>query len=61
MLIAFVIEENFRILFKLLTLCFYFTGILVCIIVVLLCLSYGLMIYHRRRHYSMHNPYGRMA
>ncbi|KAH8417655.1 hypothetical protein KR222_003621, partial [Zaprionus bogoriensis] len=36
-------------------------GILVCIIAFLLCLSYGLMIFYRRRNYYMHNSYGQMA
>ncbi|XP_034485610.1 prostatic acid phosphatase [Drosophila innubila] len=37
------------------------TGILICIVAVLLCVSYGLMIYYRRRNYRMHTSYGQMA
>ncbi|EDW58375.1 prostatic acid phosphatase isoform X1 [Drosophila virilis] len=37
------------------------TGILICIIAALLCVSYGLMIYYRRRDYNMHTSYAQMA
>nr|CAB59935.1 acid phosphatase-1 [Drosophila subobscura] len=37
------------------------TGILIFIITVLLCASYGLMVYYRRRHYNLYTSYSQMA
>lgn len=39
----------------------FFTGILICIIGLLLCFSYGLMIFYQRRNYTMQSSYGQMA
>ncbi|XP_062121652.1 LOW QUALITY PROTEIN: prostatic acid phosphatase [Drosophila sulfurigaster albostrigata] len=37
------------------------TAMLIGIIAALLCISYGLMVYYRRRNYTMHTSYGQMA
>ncbi|EDV44076.2 uncharacterized protein Dana_GF16215, isoform A [Drosophila ananassae] len=37
------------------------TGILILIILILMCASYALMIYYRRRNYKIYTPYSQMA